>query len=234
MPELPEVEITARRLGASLAGAEVESALAPGMVALKSHRPAARRPRGRRDLRCAANREDARGRLRPRGGALGAGMRRLRGTAVHARPSDVGRPPAAVRQARLASRPHLASAGPARRRTRAAPARVRHQAARLGEAASRGRASTDDEMVATLGPEAWPAPPLDELAQRIDQPRHLHPMLRDQRVIAGHRPLMGRRDPLGGRSCRRSSRARTSTARRWTACMPRSTCSATRSITTRR
>jgi formamidopyrimidine-DNA glycosylase len=42
-----------------------------------------------------------------------------------------------------------------------------------------------DEMVATLGPEAWPAPELEELARRIDQPRHLHPMLRDQRVIAG-------------------------------------------------
>ena len=39
MPELPEVEITARRLGASLAGAQVESALAPGMVALKSIDP---------------------------------------------------------------------------------------------------------------------------------------------------------------------------------------------------
>ena len=42
-----------------------------------------------------------------------------------------------------------------------------------------------DEMVATLGPEAWPAPPLEELARRLDEPRHLHPMLRDQRVIAG-------------------------------------------------
>jgi formamidopyrimidine-DNA glycosylase len=42
-----------------------------------------------------------------------------------------------------------------------------------------------DEMVATLGPEAWPAPPVEELARRIDQPRHLHPMLRDQRVVAG-------------------------------------------------
>jgi formamidopyrimidine-DNA glycosylase len=42
-----------------------------------------------------------------------------------------------------------------------------------------------DEMVATLGPEAWPAPPLEELARRIAQPRHLHPMLRDQRVLAG-------------------------------------------------
>jgi formamidopyrimidine-DNA glycosylase len=43
----------------------------------------------------------------------------------------------------------------------------------------------DDEMVATLGPEAWPAPPVEALAAAIDQPRHLHPMLRDQRVIAG-------------------------------------------------
>ena len=42
-----------------------------------------------------------------------------------------------------------------------------------------------DEMVATLGPEAWPAPPIEELAPRIAQPRHLHPMLRDQRVVAG-------------------------------------------------
>jgi formamidopyrimidine-DNA glycosylase len=42
-----------------------------------------------------------------------------------------------------------------------------------------------DEMVSTLGPEAWPAPPVEELARRIAQPRHLHPMLRDQRVVAG-------------------------------------------------
>jgi formamidopyrimidine-DNA glycosylase len=42
-----------------------------------------------------------------------------------------------------------------------------------------------DEMVATLGPEAWPAPPLPELAKALDQPRHLHPLLRDQRAISG-------------------------------------------------
>jgi formamidopyrimidine-DNA glycosylase len=42
-----------------------------------------------------------------------------------------------------------------------------------------------DEMVATLGPEAWPAPPVEALAEAIDKPRHLHPMLRDQRVISG-------------------------------------------------
>ena len=39
MPELPEVEITARRLGAALAGARVESALAPGINALKTFDP---------------------------------------------------------------------------------------------------------------------------------------------------------------------------------------------------
>jgi formamidopyrimidine-DNA glycosylase len=42
-----------------------------------------------------------------------------------------------------------------------------------------------DDAVATLGPEAWPPPPLDEFAELIDQPRHLHPLLRDQRTIAG-------------------------------------------------
>src|SRR3954465_3675981 len=39
MPELPEVEITARRLDTALRDAEVESALSPGMVALKSVDP---------------------------------------------------------------------------------------------------------------------------------------------------------------------------------------------------
>jgi len=43
----------------------------------------------------------------------------------------------------------------------------------------------EDEAVATLGPEAWPAPPLEQFAELIDQPRHLHPLLRDQRTIAG-------------------------------------------------
>jgi formamidopyrimidine-DNA glycosylase len=42
-----------------------------------------------------------------------------------------------------------------------------------------------DEAVATLGPEAWPAPPLEAFAAAIDQPRHLHPLLRHQRDIAG-------------------------------------------------
>ncbi len=39
MPELPEVEITARRLDAALRGARIESALAPGINALKTFDP---------------------------------------------------------------------------------------------------------------------------------------------------------------------------------------------------
>ena len=39
MPELPEVEITARRLDGALRGAEIESALAPGINALRSFDP---------------------------------------------------------------------------------------------------------------------------------------------------------------------------------------------------
>src|SRR5438552_11686647 len=39
MPELPEVEITVRRLSEALAGAEVSSALAPGLATMKSFDP---------------------------------------------------------------------------------------------------------------------------------------------------------------------------------------------------
>src|SRR3982750_3294540 len=42
-----------------------------------------------------------------------------------------------------------------------------------------------DDAVATLGPEAYPVPPVDELAELVRQPRHLHPLLRDQHVVAG-------------------------------------------------
>src|SRR4051812_10002032 len=39
MPELPEVEIVARRLNSALSGAAVESALAPGMNVMKTFEP---------------------------------------------------------------------------------------------------------------------------------------------------------------------------------------------------
>jgi formamidopyrimidine-DNA glycosylase len=41
-----------------------------------------------------------------------------------------------------------------------------------------------DEALVGLGPEAWPVAP-DDLGERLSSPRPLHSMLRDQRVIAG-------------------------------------------------
>jgi len=183
MPELPEVEITTRRLGASLAGAEVESALAPGMVALKTIDPP----------------------LSALAGRTITGTRRYGKMPVVA----FSETPSARTRSGAADGPlsllvHLMSAGRlqafdkrASLRDKASRVLVRladGRELRLREFGSKQRAWTkllpdgevsEDEMVATLGPEAWPAPPLPELAMAVDQPRHLHPLLRDQRQIAG-------------------------------------------------
>ncbi|MGH2965999.1 MAG: DNA-formamidopyrimidine glycosylase family protein [Solirubrobacterales bacterium] len=176
MPELPEVEITVRRLSAALTGAEVESALAPGMVALKSIDPPLEALAGRRI----------------------SGLGRVaKMPVVEFEATADGTSP-------LAMLVHLMSAGRlqvfdkrASLRDRASRVLIRladGRELRLREFGTKQRAWAKlmpaaevgaDEMVATLGPEAWPAPPSAELARRIAQPRHLHPMLRDQRVIAG-------------------------------------------------
>ena len=170
MPELPEVEITARRLSSALTGAEIESALAPGMVAMKTFEPPLETLEGRSVT----------------------GVRR------------VGKMPVVEFSGDLALLVHLMSAGRlqlfgerASARDRASRVLVRladGRELRLREFGTRQRAwakllptaeVSSDEMVATLGPEAWPAPPLVDFAELVDQPRHLHPLLRDQRTIAG-------------------------------------------------
>jgi len=169
VPEIPEVEITARRLSAGLDGAEIESAVAPGMVAMKSFDPP----------------------LDALAGERVSGVRRI------------GKMPV-VEAGELALLVHLMSAGRLQlfdkraslkdRRSRVLVRLAGGRELRLREFGTKQRAWAKllpaaeidaDEMVATLGPEAWPAPPLERLARAIDQPRHLHPMLRDQRVIAG-------------------------------------------------
>jgi formamidopyrimidine-DNA glycosylase len=175
MPELPEVEITARRLGESVVGAEVETAIATGMVAMKSIDPPLDALAGRRV----------------------SNVRRIgKMPVVEFDGVDGGGP--------LAMLVHLMSAGRlqvfdkrASLRDRASRILIRladGRELRLREFGTKQRAWAklmpadqveSDEMVATLGPEAWPIPPLEELAPRIAEPRHLHPMLRDQRVVAG-------------------------------------------------
>ncbi|HEX8857309.1 MAG TPA: DNA-formamidopyrimidine glycosylase family protein [Thermoleophilaceae bacterium] len=169
MPELPEVEITARRLDRALAGARVESALAPGMVTMKTFDP---------PLDSLAGREVT--------------AVRRRGKMPIVEFGDVG------------LLIHLMSAGRLQLFDKRASLRDRRsrilirledgRELRLREFGTQQRAWAKllpveevdaDEAIATLGPEAFPVPPLDELAELVDQPRHLHPMLRDQRTIAG-------------------------------------------------
>lgn len=169
MPELPEVEITARRLNSALRGATVESALAPGMNVMKTFDPPLEALVGRKVT----------------------GVRR------------VGKMPV-VEFGDLALLVHLMSAGRIRvfdkrasPKDRASRILIRlddGRELRLREFGTKQRAwakllpsdaVNDDEAVARLGPEVWPPPPLDEFAALIDQPRHLHPLLRHQGDISG-------------------------------------------------
>jgi len=169
MPELPEVEIAVRRIGAAVQGAAVESAVAPGMNVMKTFEPPLEELIGREIT----------------------GVRR------------VGKMPV-VELGDLALLVHLMSAGRLRvfdkrasPKDRASRVLIRLEDGRelrLREFGTKQRAWAkllpagaveEDEAVATLGPEAWPSPPLDAFAAAIDQARHLHPLLRHQRDIAG-------------------------------------------------
>jgi formamidopyrimidine-DNA glycosylase len=170
MPELPEVEITARRLSAALEGAEVESALATGVATMKTYDPPLEALQGRT--------------------VEGVGR--------------IGKMPRVDFSDGLSLLIHLMSAGRLQlydkraslkdRRSRLLIRIADGRELRLREFGTRQAAwakllpsaeVAEDELVATLGPEAWPAPPLEQFAGLIDQPRHLHPLLRHQRDIAG-------------------------------------------------
>jgi len=172
VPELPEVEITARRLGAALTGAVVESTLAPGMVAMKTVKPPLSELEGRT---IEGTRRIGKMPIVQFGGEQPLEL------LIHL--MSAGRLQVFDKRATLKdrrSRVLIRLADGSELRLREFGTRQRAWAKLLRE----GEVETD-EMVATLGPEAWPAPPLAELAAAVDQPRHLHPLLRDQRAIAG-------------------------------------------------
>jgi formamidopyrimidine-DNA glycosylase len=169
MPELPEVEIAARLIGAAVGGARVESTLAPGVNALKTFDPPLHALDGSR---------------------LTGVWRRGKHLVVE---SDAG----------LVLLTHLMSAGRLQLFDRRAGLRDRTSRVlirlhdgrelRLREFGTKQaawvkllRASEleGEEAIATLGPEAWPDPP-PFAALLGAQPRPLHTLLRDQRVIAG-------------------------------------------------
>jgi len=168
MPELPEVEITARLIGEAAAGARIESALAPGINALKTYDPP----------------------LAALDGLAVRGIRR-RGKLFLV---DVGDELALLIHLMSAGRLQLFDTR-ASLRDRTSRLLVRLEDGRelrLREFGTRQRAwvkllrSSEvdaEETLAALGPEAWPDPP--PLAALLDAPRPLYALLRDQHVIAG-------------------------------------------------
>lgn len=175
MPELPEVEITARLLDRALAGATIESALAPGINALRTFDP---------------------GLERLAGGALVHVGRRGKLFVVRLTAAD-GEPLAAVIHLMSAGRLQLYDkrASPRDRTSRLLVRLDGGRELRLREFGSKQAAWVKllreadlgaEPALNALGPEAWPEPPAVEALQRLlASARPLYTLLRDQHVIAG-------------------------------------------------
>jgi formamidopyrimidine-DNA glycosylase len=181
MPELPEVEITARRLDEALRGAEIVSALAPGVKAMRTFDPPLSALEGQR-----IERVGRRGKhllVETDGPAhplvllihlMSAG--RLQLYDRRAGPRD--------RTSRLLVRV-LIGEGDGEGRSREAELRLREFGSKQAAWVKLLRRSEleQDDSIARLGPEAWPSPP--PLGELLDAARPLHAVLRDQHVLAG-------------------------------------------------
>ncbi len=177
MPELPEVEITARLLDAALTGAEIAYARAPGINALRTFEPPLSALVGGRVTA-----------VRRRGKQLivdvAGGADDPRALAVLMHLMSAGR-------LQLYDKP----AGPRDRTSRVLIGFADGRELRLREFGSKQAAWVkllpseqldDDDALAALGPEAWPEPGGEAgLEELLDVPRPLHALLRDQHVIAG-------------------------------------------------
>jgi formamidopyrimidine-DNA glycosylase len=179
MPELPEVEITARLLDQALCGARIESALAPGINALKTFDPPLAALEGETIVGVRRRGKnlivETSGELALLIHLMSAGRLQLYGK--RAGPRD--------RTSRLLVRVRLGEADGSGSESREAELRLREFGSKQAAWVKLLRAGEleDDEMLAKLGPEAWPDPP--PLAELLIEPRPLHALLRDQRTIAG-------------------------------------------------
>ena len=168
MPELPEVEITARVIGAAVAGARVQSALAPGINALRTYDPPL------------AAIEGLAIRAIGRSGKLFLVRFESDLTAlIHL--MSAGRLQLFEQRASLRDRTSRLLV----RLDDGRELRLREfgtkQAAWVKLLTPAGLES--EETLATLGPDGWPDPPA--FGPLLDAPRPLYALLRDQRVIAG-------------------------------------------------
>lgn len=168
MPELPEVEITARLLGEAVAGARVESTVAPGVNALKTFDPPLHALDGTRLT-------DVTRRGKHLLVTSDAGLVLL----IHL--MSAGRLQLSDKRAGLRDRTSRVLI----RLDDGRELRLREFGTKQAAWAKLLRAEEleADEALATLGPEAWPDPP--PFGPLLAQPRPLHTALRDQRTIAG-------------------------------------------------
>jgi formamidopyrimidine-DNA glycosylase len=168
MPELPEVEITARLIGAATQGAEIESALTPGINALKTFDP----PLTAVDGRTISG-------IRRRGKLFLVDLDEQLTLLIHL--MSAGRLQLFDTRASLRDRTsrllvRLSDGRELRLREFGTKQRAWVKLLRTPEVDT-------EETLAALGPESWPDPPaFDEL---LDQPRPLYALMRDQHVIAG-------------------------------------------------
>jgi formamidopyrimidine-DNA glycosylase len=174
MPELPEVEITARRLDQALRGAQIASALVPGINALRTFDPPLSELTERKII--GVGRRGKHLTVEVEGGLtllihlMSAG--RLQLYDKQAGPRD--------RTSRLLVRVCLAGEHPTE-----AELRLREFGSKQAAWVKllRTEELDGDESLVNLGPEAWPDPP--PLGELLNVARPLHTLLRDQRTIAG-------------------------------------------------
>jgi len=167
VPELPEMEIVARRLGSALPGETVESALAPGINALKTFDPPLHALKGRSFTG-----------VRRRGKLLALELGEL---VLLTHLMSAGRLQLHPKRATLRDRTSRLLV----RLDGERELRVREFGTKQAAWVKLLRAEEvdADESFAKLGPEAWPDPP--PLRELLDRPRPLHSLLRDQQVITG-------------------------------------------------
>ncbi len=168
MPELPEVEITARLIGAATAGIRVESALAPGVNALRTYDPPLSAIEGRQISG-----------VTRRGKLFKVALEGEQTLLIHL--MSAGRLQLFETRASLRDRTSRLLL----RLDDGRELRLREFGTKQAAWVKLLRADglEDEETLATLGPEAFPDPP--PLEPLLDAPRPLHGLLRDQRVLAG-------------------------------------------------
>jgi formamidopyrimidine-DNA glycosylase len=195
VPELPEVEITARLLDEALRGAAISSALAPGVKVMRTFDPPLSELEGRTIERVGRRGKhllvEASGGLVLLIHLMSSG--RLQLYDRRAGPRDrisrlLVRVLVDVGDGEGRSRDESSAGGASREKDaerREAELRLREFGSKQAAWAKLLRSSEVDDApeLATLGPEAWPSPP--PLRKLLDAPRPLHAALRDQRVIAG-------------------------------------------------